>query len=64
MEKSLSMNNIAHKFLTAMSSSKSEGKSDFFQTFHNVHRDPEVVLHHICRDKLSKVSKTLEKTSY
>ena len=32
---------------------KNEGEKEFFQTFYHVYRDPEVFLHHICRDKLS-----------
>ena len=32
---------------------KNEGENEVFQTFDHVHRDPEVFLHHICRDKLS-----------
>ena len=32
---------------------KNEGENKNFQTFHHVHCDPEVFLHHICRDKLS-----------
>ena len=32
---------------------KNEGENEVFQTFHHVPRDPQVFLHHICRDKLS-----------
>ena len=32
---------------------KIEGENEVFQTFHHVPRDPQVILHHICRDKLS-----------
>ena len=32
---------------------KNEGENEVFQTFHYVPRDPQVILHHICRDKLS-----------
>ena len=32
---------------------KNEGENEVFQTFRYVYRDPEVFLHHICRNKLS-----------
>ena len=32
---------------------KNEGENEVFQTFHHVHRDPEVFLDHICQDEVS-----------
>ena len=32
---------------------KNEGENEIFHNFYHVHRDPEVFLHHICRDKFS-----------
>ena len=29
------------------------GENDFFENFHHVYCDPEVFLHHICRDASS-----------
>ena len=32
---------------------ENEAENEVIQTFHHVHRDPEIFLDHICRDKLS-----------
>ena len=32
---------------------KNEGENEIFHNFYHAHRDPEVFLHHICREKFS-----------